>query len=321
MTSRAPSLRHAPADWHCPVMRDEVADILSKAPDGILLDATVGGGGHAAAALERHSGLQLVGLARDPNALRAAAARLRWCQHRVTLIHGRFDALAFVLDDLGYREISAALFDLGVSSAQLGQAGRGFSFRLEGPLDMRMDPTGGLTAAEIVNAADETFLRDLLRRNSDERFAGRISRAIVAARPLTTTTELAAVVSSAVPTSARRRGHPARRTFQALRIEVNSELETLSEAISDAIERLVPGGRCVVLAYHSGEDRIVKTAMRRAAGHAPPQPRGLPPAVVPVKKARLLWRKPRTASTDERQLNPRASSARMRAVERVSEES
>jgi len=229
-------------------MRDEVADILSAAPDGILLDATVGGGGHAAAALERHSGLQLVGLDRDPNALRAAAARLRWCRHRVTLIHDRFENLAFVLDDLGHREISAALFDLGVSSAQLDQAGRGFSFRLEGPLDMRMDPTGGPTAAEIVNTADEAFLRDLLRRNSDERFAGRISRAIVAARPLTTTTELAAVVSSAVPPSARRRGHPARRTFQALRIEVNSELKTLKEAISDAIERLAPGGRCVVLA-------------------------------------------------------------------------
>ena len=302
---------------HTPVMREEVARALSAVPDGLVVDATVGGGGHASALLERHPGLRLVGIDRDQDALRAAAARLECHADRVELCHARFDHLDSVLDGLGHGEISAALFDLGVSSAQLARAGRGFSYRREGPLDMRMDPTAGPIAADIVNHADERTLASLLRRHSDEVHARRIARAVVAGRPFTTTTELATAVSSAVPGAARRRGHPARKTFQALRIEVNSETEALPPALVAALRRLKPHGRCAVLAYHSGEDRIVKSVFRRAAGEIPPPRPGLPPPPGARAAVRLLWRGARTPSEAEVAANRRSSSARLRAVERL----
>ena len=305
---------------HIPVMVNEVVDLLSPVFDGVVVDATVGGGGHAAALLGRCPRLRLVGLDRDPSALSAATARLDRHRRRVTLRHGRFDSLGAVLDELGHSEISACLFDLGVSSPQLDQAQRGFSYRLDGPLDMRMDTTTGITAAELVNDSDEGALAYILRRNADERHCRRIARAIVAGRPFTTTTDLARTVAGAMPPSAGRRAHPARRTFQALRIEVNAELEVLETALVQALARLRPAGRCAVLSYHSGEDRIVKTVFRRAAGEVPPPRPGLPPPPGPAATVRLLRRRPRTPSEAEAAANPRSVAARLRAVERLGED-
>ena len=305
--------------YHLPVMCREVVELLAEVPDGVVVDATVGGGGHAAALLTRAPQLRLVGLDRDPDALRAAAQRLDGHGDRVELRHARFDALGDVLDEIGQPEISACLFDLGVSSAQLDRPERGFSYRLDGPLDMRMDPTTGVTAADIVNHADERTLASILRRNADERQCRRIAAAIVAERPFATTTQLARVVADAVPAPARRRVHPARRTFQALRIEVNRELEILEATLAGAIERLAGSGRCVVLSYHSGEDRIVKSEFRRSAGESPPPRPGLPPPPGSEATVRLLGRRARTPTESETAVNHRASAARLRAVERLSE--
>ena len=306
-----------PAYHHEPVMCREVVEVLREVPEGILVDATVGGGGHAAALLESLPRMRLLGLDRDPEALRAAADRLARHSRRVTLHHATFDALGMVLDSIGQAEISACLFDLGVSSTQLDRPERGFSYRLDGPLDMRMDPATAVTAADIVNRADEGALAGILRRNADERHARRIAAAIVAQRPFTTTAQLSRAVAAAVPGQARRRSHPARRTFQALRIEVNGELEMLEGALTGAIERLAGSGRCAVLSYHSGEDRIVKSVFRRAAGESPPPRPGLPPPPGPAASVRLLSRRARTPSEPERVANHRAGSARLRAVERL----
>ncbi len=286
--------------------------------EGVLLDATVGGGGHARAILDDHPALRLVGLDRDPEALAAARATLEAHRERVNLVHSGFEDLDAQLDTLGIGAIDGVLFDLGVSSHQLDEGGRGFSFRHPGPLDMRMDPTSGPTAADIVNSVDESELADLLRRYGDERHARRIARAIVANRPLRTTVELADVVSDAMPAPSRRApGHPARRTFQALRIAVNRELDVLGPALDRAIDRLRPGGRGAVLSYHSGEDRIVKRRLRRAAGLDRHTPRGLPLPESDQPTVVLLHRRGRTPDAAERARNPRASSARLRSFERV----
>lgn len=304
---------------HQPVMCGEVVETLRVVPDGVMVDATVGGGGHALALLDAHPGLDLVGLDRDPSALDAARRRLVGHRGRVTLSRARFDAIDEVLDSLGCEAVSGCLFDLGVSSPQLDRPDRGFSYRHEGPLDMRMDPADERTAADVVNTADEPALAAMLARNADEPHARRIARVIVGRRPFSTTTELAAAVAAAVPARARRRGHPARRTFQAIRIEVNGELEMLDGALARALGRLAPSGRCAVLAYHSGEDRIVKARFRREAGEAPPPRPGLPPPPGARAAVRLLWRGARTASPAEADANPRAASARLRAVERIPE--
>ncbi len=309
-----------PRAFHLPVMCREVVDILAEAPEGVVVDATVGGGGHGAALLDRAPHLGLIGLDRDPDALGAAAERLAGYGDRVSLHHASFDALGDVLDELGHPQVSGCLFDLGVSSAQLDRAERGFSYRLDGPLDMRMDPTSGVTAADIVNHADERTLAVMLRRNADERQARRIAAAIVAHRPFATTAQLARVVAEAVPAPARRRSHPARRTFQALRIEVNRELEILEKALTAGIDRLVGSGRCAVLSYHSGEDRIVKSVFRRAAGEVPPPRPGLPPAPGSKATVRLMGRRSRTPSESEMSANHRARSARLRAVQRLSDD-
>ena len=306
-----------PPYHHEPVMCREVVEVLRDVPEGILVDATVGGGGHAAALLESLPQIRLLGLDRDPDALRATAERLTPHRGRATLRHAAFDALGPVLDGIGETRIAGCLFDLGVSSTQLDRPERGFSYRLDGPLDMRMDPTTGVTAADIVNGADESDLAGILRRNADERHARRIAAAIVAERPFATTAQLSRAVAAAVPAPARRRSHPARRTFQALRIEVNGELEMLERALTGAVERLADRGRCVVLAYHSGEDRIVKSVFRGAAGENPPPRPGLPPAPGPAATVRLLSRRARTPTESEKAANHRASSARLRAVERL----
>ena len=307
-----------PSAFHLPVMCREVVEVLAEAPAGVVVDGTLGGGGHAEALLEHAPHLLLVGLDRDPAALRAATERLAGYGDRVVLRHATFDALGDVLDEISQPRISAFLLDLGVSSAQLDRPERGFSYRLDGPLDMRMDPTSDVTAADIVNHADERTLASILRRNADERHCRRIAAAVVARRPFATTTQLARVVAEAVPAQARRRLHPARRTFQALRIEVNRELETLEAALTTGIDRLVGSGRCVVLSYHSGEDRIVKTVFRRSAGEFPPPRPGLPPAPGSEATVRLLGRRARTPTESEKAANRRASAARLRAVERLS---
>lgn len=314
---------------HLPVMLDEIVDLARPLPDGTFLDATVGGGGHALAILEAHPGLRLVGLDRDPVALDAAARRLEPLGDRVILLRERFDRAVAALGHTVPRDgdggetagaepaprLSGFLFDLGVSSPQLDHADRGFSFRNDGPLDMRMDPDSPLSADEVVNHYDQRLLAELIRRNSDERNAARIAAAIVAARPIETTAQLADIVAAAVPAPARRRGgHPARRTFQAIRIEVNDELRILGPALDRVLDILAPGGRGMVLTYHSGEDRIAKDAFRRRTSQ-PDVPRGLP---VDVEEPDYVLLRPvaRKATATEIEANPRASSARLRAIER-----
>jgi 16S rRNA (cytosine1402-N4)-methyltransferase len=317
----------APAP-HLPVLLDRVVGLLTDAPEGVVVDATVGAGGHAAAVLAarraRHGHAHLVGLDRDPLALALAADRLASLGDdpavEVALVRTRFDGLAAALDQLGIGRIAGILLDLGISSMHVDRAERGFSYRQEGPLDMRMDPDQETTAADLVNGLPARELADLLRRYADERFADRIARAIVAARPVTTTTQLAEVVRAAIPAAARRSGgHPATRTFQALRIAVNGELDALTAVLPVALERLLPGGVAVALAYHSLEDRAVKRAFADAARGCICPP-GLPvcacghtPLVEPVV------RRPERPSETEIAANPRASAARLRAVRRLAD--
>lgn len=299
-------------------MVSEVVAVLAPIPPGVVLDATVGGGGHALAVLEAHPHLRLVGLDRDDAALDAAAETLRPVADRVTLRRARFDAIRQTLDDLEIPALSGALFDLGVSSPQLDHPDRGFSYRHEGPLDMRQDRRQRHTAADVVNGYEAGELARVLRTYGDERFATRIARAIVAARPLHTTTELAEVVRDAIPAPARRTGgHPAKRTFQAVRIEVNEELSILADSIDQAIDFLAPGGRCAVLAYHSGEDRIVKERFRHhVTGGIEPIP-GLPAPDGHEPAVRLVRGVPKTPRASEIAANPRAESARFRVVEKL----
>ncbi|MEZ5244417.1 MAG: 16S rRNA (cytosine(1402)-N(4))-methyltransferase RsmH [Acidimicrobiales bacterium] len=303
---------------HDPVMLSEVVDVLTDVPDGYVVDATLGGAGHAVALLAANERLSLVGLDQDQMALDAAGTRLAPHGDRVTLRHRRFDGISDVLRELGIDRLSGCLFDLGVSSPQLDLADRGFSFRNDGPLDMRMDQRAAVSADDLVNGLDEGALASLLRRHGDEPHARRIARAIVAARPIASTAQLADVIRDAVPAAARRKGgHPARRSFQAIRIEVNQELEILDDALSQALALLAPEGRCAVLSYHSGEDRIVKRRFRDAAGERPPPRPDLPPPPDYVAEVRLLWRGARKPSAEEIARNPRAEAARFRAVEKL----
>jgi len=302
---------------HIPVMADRIVEIFRPVPTGVLVDATVGGGGHARLLLEARPDLRLVGIDRDPAALAAAAEVLAPFGDRVTLRHARFDDLETVMTDV-QPPVSGVLFDLGVSSPQLDRGERGFSYRHDGPLDMRMNPSDQWTAADIVNGYPEVELVRMLQEHGDERFAIRIAAAIVASRPIETTAQLAAIVRDAIPAAARRRGgHPARRTFQAIRIEVNRELDILPTAIDAALELTAPRGRVAVLSYHSGEDRIVKERFRHAVTGGCTCPPGLPCVCDAVQTVRLLrpgaW-KPTAA---EVQANPRAESARLRAVEKL----
>jgi 16S rRNA (cytosine1402-N4)-methyltransferase len=302
---------------HLPVMLTEVVSLLAPVPEGIFIDATVGGGGHSEAVLEAHPGLRLVGYDRDPEAVAAAAARLARFGPRVEVRRDRYDALATSPPDDG--PVTALLFDLGVSSPQFDRPERGFSYRHDGPLDMRMDPGGSFTAADVVNGYDETHLAEILRSHADERFARRIAAAVVAHRPFERTTQLAAVVRDAVPAAARRRGgHPATRTFQALRIEVNDELGALDRALRAGIELLAPEGRVAVLTYHSGEDRLVKQILREAErGTAERLDPALPPPPGVTPLVRLLGRGGRTPTPAEVSANRRAASARLRAAVRL----
>ena len=311
-----PGVTESPAFEHRPVMLEEVVELLATTPPGVYLDATLGGAGHAVAVLDAAPQLSLVGLDQDPVAEAAARSALAPHGARVTVVRARFDRVGRVLDGLGVGAISAALFDLGVSSPQLDRPERGFTYRSEGPLDMRMDPTGPLTAADVVNGWSEQELIRLFREHGESRFAARIARALIASRPLSTTAQLAEVVRSAIPAAARRTGgHPARRVFQAVRVAVNDELAILPGALDEVIGRLVPGGRLAVLAYHSGEDRIVKDRFRQAATGGCVCPPGLPCVCGAQPSVRLLTRGARRPTPAEIERNHRAESARLRAVE------
>lgn len=302
---------------HRPVMCDEIVSVFESVPSGVVLDATLGGGGHSEAILRSRDDLRILGIDRDPTALAAATERLDSYGDRVETFRGRFDALTDAMDSHEIPELSGALFDLGVSSPQLDRAERGFSYRAEGPLDMRMDTDAPWSASDVVNGYTERELARIIRSHGDERFADRIARAIVAARPIGTTNRLAEVVTAAIPAAARRTGgHPAKRTFQAIRIEVNGELDALPGALDDAIDRLVPGGRIAVLAYHSGEDRIVKDRMRRAETGGCECPTDLPCVCGAVRTVRLV-RVPKRPGDSETGENRRAASARLRVAEKL----
>jgi 16S rRNA (cytosine1402-N4)-methyltransferase len=297
-------------------MVDEIVELFAPVPPGTVLDATVGGGGHAEALLDRLPHLTVLGLDRDADAVEAASRRLARFPGRARVVHARFDRLGEVVGEDHAAPLSGVLFDLGVSSPQLDRADRGFSYRSEAPLDMRMDRTQSFTAAHVVNEYDERRLTRLLREYGDEPHAPRIARAIVRHRPLHTSDELAEVVRTAIPAAARRHGgHPARRAFQAIRIEVNAELEVLAPALDAAIDQTAPGGRVVVLAYHSGEDRLVKRRFREAVTGGCTCPPRLPCVCGARPRGRLIRRGAATPRPDEITANPRAESARLRALE------
>jgi 16S rRNA (cytosine1402-N4)-methyltransferase len=307
---------------HRPVMATEVVAALRPVPDGLAIDATVGGGGHASALLDAHPGLRLLGIDRDPQALAAAAVTLApgVGAGRVTLVQGRFDHLATMVPAAWADvPVTAVLMDLGVSSPQLDRGERGFSYRRPGPLDMRMGPDAPITAADVVNGYDEGRLAALFRDNGEGRFAHRVARAVVAARPVVGTVELAEVVRAAIPAAARRTGgHPATRFFQAIRVEVNGELDALRGALDAALPMLAPGGRLAVLSYHSGEDRIVKAAFVAAASGGCVCPPGLPCVCGARPVHRLVFRGSRRPAAGEVAANRRAQSARLRVIERTS---
>jgi 16S rRNA (cytosine1402-N4)-methyltransferase len=311
---------------HIPVMRDEALALLAPRDGGTYLDATFGGGGHAAAILEA-ARCTLFAIDRDPAAIARGAALAARFPGRLTLIEGRFGAMLELLGRAGVTRLDGVVMDLGVSSFQLEDAARGFSFRLPGPLDMRMG-SGGPTAAELVNTLPAEELAAVLAEFGEERHARRIARRLLAARssrPIQTTTELARIIREALPPSrqgAAPRGHidPATRSFQALRIRVNDELGEIAAGLAQAASLLAPGGRLVAIAFHSLEDRLVKRFMAEAAGRAPLPSRHAPAAAAPAPaRFRLLTPRPLRPAAAEIAANPRAASARLRAIEHLPE--
>ncbi|MGQ0678068.1 MAG: 16S rRNA (cytosine(1402)-N(4))-methyltransferase RsmH [Actinomycetota bacterium] len=310
---------------HVPVMAEEVRDLLGPAlvEGGPLVDCTVGGGGHSAVFLEQWPELSVVGIDRDREALAAAGERLARFGNRVLLVHSNFSGIAEVVRRLGHEQVAAILYDLGVSSVQLDRADRGFGYRSGFALDMRMDRSEHQPASDIVNNYSEKQLIDILFRFGEERFARRIARAIVsrrARRPFSDGGDLAEVVKTAIPAATRRTGpHPARRTFQALRIETNRELEALDQALASTAGLLRTGGRIAVISYHSLEDRIVKESFRSLAQGCV-CPREVPICVCGrTPELRILTRKPVRPGELERAANPRSDSARLRVAERLAE--
>jgi 16S rRNA (cytosine1402-N4)-methyltransferase len=310
---------------HRPVMGREVVELLAPVPTGLVIDGTVGGGGHAALILDARPDLRLLGIDRDPVAVAAARERLAGFGERARVVHGGFERLAGVTAETDIEStggVVGILLDLGVSSPQLDRAERGFSYWGDAPLDMRMDSSQELTAETVVNTYDEDALTELIARYGEERFARRVAAQIVARRPLRTTGDLVDAIKAGIPAPARRKGgHPARRTFQAIRMEVNRELPHLEEALDESVHLLTERGRMLVLAYHSLEDRMVKERFRAWAGQGPREafiPKNFPAPIVEEQPlVRLVTRKPVRPTEDEVEANPRASSARLRAVERL----
>ncbi|KAA2258643.1 16S rRNA (cytosine(1402)-N(4))-methyltransferase RsmH [Solihabitans fulvus] len=310
---------------HVPVLLDRVLSLFAPAladRPAVLVDCTLGLGGHSDALLGAHPQLRLIGLDRDPQAIELAGRRLAPHGDRVTLVHAVYDELPDVLDDLGLPAVDGVLFDLGVSSLQLDAAERGFAYAKDAPLDMRMNVGTGPTAADVLNTYSVGELTRVLRDYGEERFANRIANTVVRERerePFTTSARLVQLLYDTVPAATRRTGgHPAKRTFQALRIEVNGELEVLRRAMPAALGALAVGGRIVVEAYHSLEDRMVKRAIGELAVSTTPP--GLPvelPGHGP--QVRLLTRGSEQADEQEIEQNPRAASVRLRAAERIRE--
>lgn len=311
------------AQRHVPVLLDQCLELMAPGLDRdqpVAVDATLGMGGHSEALLHRFPTLHLVGVDRDPSALELASSRLAVFGKRFHPVHTTYDNIPEALQEAGFQRADAILFDLGVSSMQLDERERGFAYSYDAPLDMRMDSTAQVTAKEIVNSYDEHELRRILRDWGEERFAPRIARAIVNARTsreLTTTGELVEIVRAAVPVAVqRKKGHPAKQTFQALRIEVNQELEVLRRAVPRALDVLSLHGRVVAMSYHSLEDRIVKQEL--AARSVSTAPKGLPVELEEHKPTfKILTRGTHTPTEEEITANSRAASARLRAAERI----
>lgn len=310
-------------DRHVPVLRDRIVELLAPAlasPGSVMVDATLGMGGHSESVLEHCPNARVVGVDRDRDALTLAGQRLARFGDRFTPVHAVYDELAEVLVDLGLSSVSAVLFDLGVSSLQLDDEERGFAYRHDAPLDMRMDQSGGMTAAHVLNTYDRADLERILRDYGEERFAKRVASAIVRERtrePFTSSTRLVEMLRTVIPAASQKSGgHPGKRTFQALRIEVNGELAALAAALPRAVDSLAVGGRIAVLSYHSLEDRLSKRTL--TAGARSSTPVGLPvelPEHAPY--LRLLTRGAEEPSATEISVNPRAASARLRAAERT----
>jgi len=310
------------AAYHTPVLADEIERLLNPQPGQTLIDGTLGGGGHALRLGERlQPGGLLIAIDQDPAALDAARARLQSLSLTIIYVHGNFRNMSDLMDACGVSESNGILLDLGVSSNQLDASERGFSFRADAPLDMRMNPTTGETAAQLLARLDAPEITRILRDYGEERWAARIARRIVEQRarePITTTKQLAELVSAAIPKKAHPHHiHPATRSFQALRIAVNDELGALQEALETGIPRLAPGGRFAVICYHSLEDRIVKQTFARLSGKCQCPP-GRPVCQCGARRIiEILTRRPITPTEAEIRQNPRARSAKLRVAEKV----
>jgi 16S rRNA (cytosine1402-N4)-methyltransferase len=313
-------LQMAQDTYHTPVFEREIVDLLAAQPAGVVVDATLGGGGHAEALLGAADQLRVLGIDRDPDARATARDRLDRFSGRTAIVDATFGDLAAVLeaqrDFVGDAAVVGVLMDLGVSSHQLDEPTRGFSFRADAPLDMRMDPTRGETAAQYLAHVDEHELVRVLRVNGENRFAGPIARAVIAAAPRTTN-ELVAAVERAVPAAARRRGHVATRVFQAVRIAVNEEDEQLARGLTAALDALAIGGLLIVIAYHSGEDRAVKAVMHEAATGGCHCPVELGCVCGAVPRVTLARASATLATALEIARNPRARSARLRVARKI----
>ena len=306
---------------HISVLLDECIDNLNIDPAGTYVDGTLGLGGHSLEIARRLKTGRLIGIDRDETAIARSGERLKDYRDRITLVHGNFRELGAILDSLGIDRANGMLFDLGVSSPQLDEAERGFSYMADAPLDMRMDRSQGQSAAELVNYADAATLKRILWDYGEERYAPQIANAIVRYRekkPIETTLELVDIIKSAMPGSAlREKQHPAKRSFQAIRIAVNDELEAEREMLDTAMERLLPGGRLCVITFHSLEDKIAKSAIRSRENGCT-CPRSFPVCKCGfVQTVRSVQRKPITASEEELERNPRSRSAKLRVAERL----
>lgn len=309
---------------HISVLLNECIDNLNIRPDGIYVDGTMGGGGHSLEIAKRLTTGRLICIDQDPNAHEAAGKRLAEYKDRITFVRDNFGNIANILDSLGIEKIDGMLLDIGVSSHQLDEAERGFSYQQDAPLDMRMNPDRSFSAYDVVNGYDEDELDRVIFTYGEERWARRIAQFIVKereAKPIETTGELVDIIKKAVPKGARKDGpHPAKRTFQAIRIEVNGELEVLQRAIDDVAARLAVGGRLCIITFHSLEDRIVKEAFRKQENPCicPPQ---FPVCVCGKKPlGRVITRKPILPSKEELEENPRSRSAKLRVLEGVSQD-
>ena len=307
---------------HTPVMLERTVELLApaiEAEGAVLVDATLGMGGHSRAFLERFPKLTVIGLDRDTDALAIARERLAAFGDRARFVHTVYDGIAEAIRSEGFDEVQGVLFDLGVSSLQLDRVERGFAYAKDAPLDMRMDSTRGRTAADVIAESSEQELRRIFQEYGEEKLAQRYARAIVRARaeePITRSGQLVAILTDATPVAVQRQGHPAKRVFQALRIEVNEELSVLQRAMPAALDSIALGGRIVVLAYQSLEDRIVKRVLQAASSSSAPA--GLPMELPEHKpQFRLLVRGAELASESEQAENPRAKPVRLRAAERV----